>query len=237
MLNTYEQRQQNKKNGLLSRAGSVRTESTTLYDTGMTALRQIPFGQPILVGHHSERGDRAYRGRAIGKIDKSFQLMHEADELERRAEAVGTGGVSSDDPDAIAKLTEQLTKLQSRHETMVQMNKNARLEKKESPCPTWMLSNSNANIRRIEKRIDELKTKESMTLRPDVVTDLYTMRENRDDNRIQFIFAGKPEEEIRSILRRNAFKWSPTRSAWVRQLTLGGRRGADNVMSAIAEVI
>lgn len=35
----------------------------------------IPFGQPILVGHHSERGDRSFRSR----IDRKYSAASEAD--------------------------------------------------------------------------------------------------------------------------------------------------------------
>lgn len=236
-LNIYEQKQQNKKERLLAKSETLSIEATRVHDEGMTALKAIPFGQPVMPDHYSYRSDIAYRRRAVNKIGKSFDLSKKASLFQQRAEAVGTGGISSDDPDAVLKLTVQLGQLKKKHDTMLSMNAEARRKNTEKPCPTWMLSNSNANIKRVERRIDELKSKESMTLRPDVVTDLYTMREDKEDNRIHFIFEGKPEDEIRSILRRNAFKWSPTRGAWVRQLTQNGRRGADRVMSDILEIL
>ena len=38
----------------------------------------IPFGQPILVGHHSERGDRNYRKKIDRKMEKSFETNDKA---------------------------------------------------------------------------------------------------------------------------------------------------------------
>jgi len=61
----------------------------------------------------------------------------------------------------------------------------------------------------------------------------YTYKEA--DNRCQFIFDGKPDEETRRILKSNAFKWSPSRTAWVRQLTGNGRFAARYVMKALDE--
>ena len=58
---------------------------------GRKALEAIPFGQPILIGHHSERSDRKFRARATGKISKAFELAHQADHLEQRAEARNNG--------------------------------------------------------------------------------------------------------------------------------------------------
>ncbi|WP_232431335.1 DUF3560 domain-containing protein [Cupriavidus sp. UYPR2.512] len=67
----------------------------------------IPFGQPILTGHHSEGRDRRYRARVHATFGRAFELHDTANALDRRAEAVGKGGVSGDDPEAIPKLTSE----------------------------------------------------------------------------------------------------------------------------------
>lgn len=58
-------------------------------DAGFARAREmashIPFGQPILVGHHSERGDRRYRARINSIEDKAMALHREAEEAGRRA--------------------------------------------------------------------------------------------------------------------------------------------------------
>ena len=54
----------------------------------------IPLGQPILIGHHSERGDRNYRNRIHRTFVKAAGLADEASALARRAdvaEATATG--------------------------------------------------------------------------------------------------------------------------------------------------
>lgn len=48
----------------------------------------IPFGQPLLVDHHSYKRDRNYRARMVAKYDKAFTLMGDAREAARRAAAV-----------------------------------------------------------------------------------------------------------------------------------------------------
>jgi hypothetical protein len=42
---------------------------------------------------------------------------------------------------------------------------------------------------------------------------------NIEENRLQLSFEGKPEEAIRTILKKNGYKWSPRNSVWQRQLT------------------
>lgn len=57
--------------------------------------------------------------RKVGLI----ALQKEAAAAARHAEAVGTGGISSDDPDAIVKLKAQLATLESKQERMIAVNK------------------------------------------------------------------------------------------------------------------
>jgi len=47
--------------------------------------------------------------------------------------------------------------------------------------------------------------------------------ENYDENRLQIIFPGKPDEATRAKLKRNGFKWAPSQGAWQRQLTGNAR--------------
>ena len=37
---------------------------------------------------------------------------------------------------------------------------------------------------------------------------------NKDDNRVQLFFPGKPNEEIRTKLKQNGFHWSPYNGCW-----------------------
>ena len=52
--------------------------------------------------------------------------------------------------------------------------------------------------------------------------------------RIQFIFDGKPDAEIRTILKSNGFRWAPSQGAWQRQLTDNGKRVAKEVIKELS---
>ncbi len=52
--------------------------------------------------------------------------------------------------------------------------------------------------------------------------------ENTEENRLQLIFDGKPEQEIISLLKHNAFKWSPRFKAWQRILTPNAKYALKN---------
>lgn len=44
------------------------------------------------------------------------------------------------------------------------------------------------------------------------------VKRNREDMRLQLIFAGKPVDKTREILKSNGFKWAPSAGAWQRLL-------------------
>ena len=226
-MNSYEIKQEARRDRYNSLSQKISKKAHSLHDEGAKALEQIPFGQPILVGHHSEKRDRAYRARAVGKMDKSFVLMDKAEHYANKAESVGTAGISSDDPDAIKKLKEKLETLQKKWEEI----KQARRQGKE----TWSWGVSSDMIRLVKKRIEKLEKLRSMEARPDQIGEGYILRENKEANRLQFIFPAKPSEEIRHVLKSYGFHWSFTEGAWQTWLTERSRYKAKLVIEFMSK--
>lgn len=246
-MNDYEKKQQARRERLEAAAASTGAASNAACAQARRMADAIPFGQPILVGHHSEGRDRRYRAKIGTKMDKAVALSRKAEELARRAESVGTGGISSDDPDAVTKLQQQLADAQSSQAAMKAVNAAIRKHRDDKPAqlqalqglgwsaeraekmlepdfagrvgfPAFALSNNNANIKRIEQRIADLQALRDRADKEEA-GDGYTYREDTAENRVMFIFEGKPDPTVRDMLKREAFKWSPSREAWVRQLT------------------
>ena len=97
-----------------------------------------------------------------------------------------------------------------------------------------MLTNNNANIRRIEERIRSLQAaKDKGTTETE--NGICKVVENTEAMRIQLVFAGKPEAAVRDILKSNGFKWSPSYGAWQRQLTPNGKRACERALKQIGE--
>lgn len=244
--NSYELRQAERRQRLLERAEKKRVESNQRVDMARAIGARFEFGQPILVGHHSERRARRDADRIHENMRKAVAADKYATQLEQRAESVGAGGISSDDPDAIIKLSAQLRAAEAAQDFMKRANTAIKKYKTHEKRLTalleiglneqqaqaalttdwsgkvgfasYQLANNSANIRRLRKRIEELRAKES---RRDVETTHTwgAYRESTTENRVMFEFADKPSDEIRAILRKHAFKWSPSRSSWVRQMT------------------
>jgi hypothetical protein len=255
-FNPYEQKQAARKERLEDLAERLKEQSNTAYDNARQMASVIPFGQPILVGHHSEGRDRRYRARISGQYDKAAELAAKARYYEERAASVGTGGISSDDPEAVDKLRAELAKLEAAQEKMKQANtlvrKNDRIglaslgfsETRISQLftpdfcgrigfPDYALTNNGANIRRIRKRIEELQTAPTDTTERQ--EGEATIREDATENRVMLIFPGKPSDEVRAMLKASGFKWSPNRGAWVRFLNNAGRAAAQYVVTKIKE--
>jgi hypothetical protein len=253
-FNPYEQKQAARKERLEDLAERLKAESDSAYQTARRMASIIPMGQPILVGHHSEGRDRRYRARIWKKQDQACELAAKAKHFQEKAASVGTGGISSDDPEAVDKLRSELAKLEAMQEKMKQANalvrKNdraglsalgfseTRISQLFTPdfCgrigfPDYALTNNGANIRRIRKRIEELQTAPTDTTERQE-GDI-TIREDAAENRVMLIFPDKPSDEVRAILKSSGFKWSPNRGAWVRVLNNAGRAAAKYALSKI----
>lgn len=105
-MNNYEEKLEGRRARLENAAD--RAEANAEAHFKRADLREevtgIPFGQPILIGHHSERRHRRVIERAENAMGKGVAESNRADQLRARANAVGNGGISSDDPSAIEKL-------------------------------------------------------------------------------------------------------------------------------------
>lgn len=86
-----------------------------------------------------------------------------------------------------------------------------------APFPSYTLTNNNAEINRLKKRIQVLSYNKDVGF----VGWKFKGGEavaNTDLNRLQLVFDEKPSEEQRKALRSNGFHWSPREGAWQRQL-------------------
>lgn len=94
--------------------------------------------------------------------------------------------------------------------------------------PSYMLQNNNANIHRVEGRLKQLKeAKEKGTQETEF--EMFKVVENTEIMRLQIIFDGKPDPEVRTVLKKNGFKWAPSQGAWQRMLNQAGKYALNRV--------
>lgn len=101
--------------------------------------------------------------------------------------------------------------------------------------PSFLLTNNNANIHRLEERLESLK---SVKKQGTAETEYNGFRvvENTEAMRYQILFDEKPDADVRSILKSNGFKWAPSQSAWQRQITTAGKYALDKVVSILKDL-
>ncbi len=126
----YAQRQEARRDRLETAAERQARESSQRFKRARAAVDGIPFGQPILVGHHSERRHRGALAKHDTNMRAAFAADERAKELAGRANSVGTAGVSSDDPEALQKLRKEFADLDKIQATMKSANAAIRQHKK-----------------------------------------------------------------------------------------------------------
>ncbi|MBU2724049.1 DUF3560 domain-containing protein [Acidithiobacillus ferridurans] len=262
--NAYEQKFEARKERYRARAEKLRGLAKSRLDQARRMADVIPFGQPILVGHHSEKRDRKFRERIHQNFGKGFDLLKQAEHYERRAKGVNDYAISADDPDAVKKLTARVETLKTAQERMKAANAAIRNHEKNGPeaqqaaleglgfkpeqakslltpdvmgtvgFASYSLSNNNANIKRLEARIQTLEKARKLEDR-ETQYAWGSVRENKEINRIQFRFDGKPEEEVRNLMKSSGFRWAPSESAWQRQWTGNAVYAARDVIKKLDE--
>jgi len=257
-MNPYEQKQEERRERLLQRATVLKGASDRLATAALQDASLIPMGQPILVGHHSEGRDRRFRHSIARRLGKAKQLRDKADALARRAEGVGLNGISSDDPAAVEKLQAKLATMEASQERMKAANRAVRSKNPLEALralgiegdaaksllepdfmgrvgfPAYALSNANAEMRRLRLRIAELEQRRRDLSPREMKAGSVTVVMDPAENRVLITFPGKPCEADRTALKRSAFKWSPTRGAWVRQLTTAAEHAAQDLLQVLA---
>lgn len=211
----------------------------------------IPTGQPILVGHHSEKRHRKHLERINRIVQAGYEASEKADKLKVRLEnMLSTNIIQVDNPDAKQLIEAKISLLEKENEKAKRINKLIGKHKDideglayfktlqdddskyivdhltktyhfyySKNIKLWYLSttSSSAEVRRLKSRLVELeklnKGFESFEIN-DIKVEL-------NDGQIQVDFPSKPNEEIRSKLKRSplALKWSSYSKKWVRKYT------------------
>lgn len=177
---------------------------------------------------------------------KNMEEYREIKKILNRIQSVGMGGISSDEPDALEQLTEKLESLMESQEKMKEANAFYRKHKTLEGCPVlnqiqieklshcmatryhkthasqpyegYTLTNNSAEIRRIKTRIEQLKKMAESDI-AGYDFDGGKAIINKEENRLQIFFDERPTKETCASLKRNGFKWAPSKKAWQRQLT------------------
>lgn len=243
-MNEYEAKKAARIERYQDRAEKAEERATEANKRSRQISDMIPFGQPILIGHHSEKRHRADIKRLHRLADKAVAESDKTNYWANRAESAEKNhSISSDDPEATHKLDLRIAELEKAQNMMKTANKLIKrkvgpdleglraLGYKESTIETmiapdfcgrigfasYQLTNNNSNIRRLKQRREGLVRNLGRVPASNTYGEI-RVDECPDDNRVRMFFPGKPSDEIRTELKREGFKWSRNNGAWQRHL-------------------
>lgn len=215
-------------------AGLASQRSSAAFKQGERMASVIPMGQPILIGHHSEKRDRNYRERIHNTMRRGCDLANLAEHHQSKAaglEAQLEHSIFSDDPDAIEAIEERIRANEAAREQMKLINK---LYKKgdveglkalgldyenlkaklaalgnyfgQAPHMPYELTNTGARILADKKRIQAIKARQIRAEQAEQAGGVMITRHN--SGYASVTFAEKPERSIINDLKAAGFHWS-----------------------------
>lgn len=184
-MTTYRERREARAERLREWADKREAKAQSAQQHADAMSNQIPFGQPILVGHHSEGRHRRDLARINSSQEHAWDHRAKAVSMTNRAENIDAqleASIYSDDPDAVERLAERVAGLEAERDRIKAYNASCRkgspdpsvLDEKQrrdlatalrvcayqckgGAFPSYHLTNLTGNITRNRKRLEALQ--------------------------------------------------------------------------------
>ena len=242
-MSTRSERKQNRIDRYNELARKAETKSIEAFEHSNSIVKCIPMGQPILVGHHSEKRHRRDLDKSWNAMGKSVQESEKAEYYRKKAEAAeNNNAIYTEDEDSVERLEEKIARLEKLQQAMKDRNKIVRdkklteEEKIAKLIETGMtekaaqglivpdvcndigyaacyLTNNSATIRNAKKRLERVKRLKSQEEKTYEVNGIRVV-ENPQENRFQIFFVKKPAEENRQKLQHVGYRYSYGNGCW-----------------------
>lgn len=181
---THRERREARAARLREWAEKREQKSKAAFGTAGQIADGIPFGQPILIGHHSEKRARRDQDRIERNMRAGVEHSRKAEQMRDRAENIekaADAAIYSDDPDAVEALEARIADLEAQRDRIKRYNascrkgardlsildepqkedligclKYAAFQCKNGAFPAYVLSNLSGNIKRNRDRLVQL---------------------------------------------------------------------------------
>ncbi len=202
-------------------------------------------GNPIKIGHHSEKMHRRHIERHDTHMRKGNEHLGKADYYKEKAEAAENNtSIYTEDPEAIEKLEMKITEMIKKRDWMKESKRKykrylagnyqpqgmekdwfdsiaGRVDRCGRPLPLiepYEISNLTTNIRNTKKRLRRVRNIKSINRESEMINGVEIITSG-EENRVRIIFPGIPVRECIDELKKNAFRWSRTLGAWQRNIS------------------
>jgi hypothetical protein len=206
-------------------------KSDVAFDRARRIADNIPLGQPILVGHHSERHARADQKRIENGMRAGCESMEMAKTHRSKASGIERQlehSVFTDDADAIEQLEARIAVNEAERDRRKKVNTlyrkgdaeglaalglnleslTAEIQKLHSwdrqPYPAYSLTNLGARIRSDRERIAEVKRRRALAEKAEAAGGVMV---EEFGEYVRVTFAEKPERSTIEALKAAGFYW------------------------------
>ena len=205
----YEERKEARKLRYEELSKKAEERSKQYSNSNANRILMMTPGQPIIIGHHSEKKARRLHEKAWQDIGKSIEEDKKSKYYKDKVESIENSKVIyNDDPNATQKLNDKLEYLERTREII----------KADEEHTSWQLQNIGARIRETKRRIARLEKLEEVEFADKEFNGGKAVH-NKEINRIQLIFDDIPDEQTRTALKSKGFHWSRREGAWQREFT------------------
>ena len=129
-MSSRSERKQNRIDRYNELARKAETKSIEAFEHSNSIVKCIPMGQPILVGHHSEKRHRRDLDKSWNALGKSVQESEKAEYYRQKAEAAeNNNAIYTEDEDSVERLEEKIARLEKLQQAMKDRNKIVRDKK------------------------------------------------------------------------------------------------------------
>lgn len=224
-------------------AGKAHGRSEAAFAGAHRIADGIPMGQPILVGHHSEKRARRDQQRIHDGMNRGVTEHRLAENHESKARGLAVAlerSIFDDDPDAIERLTAKIADLEANCETMTRANKLWRkggqgavaAEFGESLAHaaatvmaqgySWIkspfnLTSDRAEIRRCRARIEAIQRQRQRASEAHAAGGVMVRKVPESDWCV-VTFAEKPDRDVLGALRSAGYRWG--QGSWHGRLSM-----------------
>lgn len=215
-------------------AGKAAARSDSRFDAAHKISSQIPMGQPILVGHHSERHARKDAERIHNNLDKGVEEAKLADHHNSKARGLSIQldrTIFDDDPDAIEQLEARIARSEAAAAKSNAINKAWRKGGAEALRATGLMSEAfitetiktmalcpwlktpmsatgnRTSVRGDKERIERIKAKRELTEKASQAPNGVLIQECGNRDYVTLVFAEKPDYSIIEALKAAGFRW------------------------------
>jgi hypothetical protein len=213
-------------------AASRERKANAAISSAISMVSCIPMGQPILIGHHSEKGHRALLARSDNAMRRGVESADMAKHHESKAEGLEAqldSSIYSDDPDAVEALEAKVAALEAERDRIKAFNASCRkgipnealLDDDQradiavcrrvwnmgpaAQFPAYKLSNLGATIRQAKQRIEQVKRRQQRTEAAEASTGGVSIV---GGDYVNVTFAEKPGRAVLDELKAAGFRWS-----------------------------